>query len=845
MKVHPFHVSPCLSERLCCLNDLALNLRWSWDHPTIELFRRLDSDLWEQTNHNPWLMLGRIDQRRLADVETDEAFLSHMDRVWANLHDYLQGKGWFRRAHPESTDLQIAYFSAEFGLTECIPNYAGGLGILSGDHLKSASDLGLPLTGIGLLYQGGYFRQYLNADGWQQETYPINDFRNLPLEPVKDELGNAVTIDVELPGRSVRAQIWKVQVGRIPLYLLDTNIEANSPGDRKITGALYGGDRELRIQQEIVLGIGGLRALRALGIRPTVCHMNEGHSAFLGPERARMEMEDLKLTYYQARQLSAAGNVFTTHTPVPAGFDRFDPGLMDHYFRAYVQSLGLSFDEFMRYARDNPNDSGSQFNMANLAARHSSYANGVSRLHGDVTRRMAQPVWAGYPLDEVPIGHVTNGIHTPTWISSEMSAVLDRYLGPKWSEDPANHEVWNRIDRIPDHELWRVHQIRRERLVNYARARLADQLRSRGASPVDIANAGSVLDPDVLTIGFARRFATYKRATMILRDAERFKLILNDPKRPVQLLLAGKSHPNDNYGKELIREIVHFAQDPQIRPRVVFLEDYDMSVARYLVQGCDVWLNTPRRPNEASGTSGMKLLPNGGLNVSILDGWWDEAYQPEVGWAIGHGEVYADTDYQDRVESNALYSLLEKEIAPLFYDRDSADVPRGWVARMKASMKRLTPVFNTNRMVAEYAERFYIPASERHLRLREDGAARVRPLVEWRKRIRDHGPEVRVVHVELQSDDEIFVGSKLKVTAQIALGSLLPADVKVQIYQGAVDPGGRIPRGEAADMTLTGDVYVGEIACGDSGSRGFAIRVIAAHPDAILPYENPWVIWEI
>ncbi len=848
-KVHQFHVSPCLSERLCCLNDLSLNLRWSWDHPTIELFRRLDSDLWEQTNHNPWLMLGRIDQKRLAEAEADEAFLAHMDRVWASLHEYLQGAGWFRRAHPEAGDLRIAYFSAEFGLTECIPNYAGGLGILAGDHLKSASDLGLPLTGIGLLYQGGYFRQYLNADGWQQETYPINDFHNLPLEPVKNDSGEPVFVGVDFPGRKVAAQIWRVQVGRIPLYLLDTNIAQNTPEDRKITGTLYGGDRELRIQQEIVLGIGGMRALHALGILPTVCHMNEGHSAFLGLERARMSVEELKICYYEARQLTAAGNVFTTHTPVPAGFDRFDPGLMDHYFRAYAQQLGISFDELMRYGRDNPNDPGSQFNMANLAARHSSSANGVSRLHGEVTRQMAHPVWAGYPLDEVPIGYVTNGIHTPTWISAEMSALLDRYLGPKWSEDPANHDVWDRIDRIPDHELWRVHQIRRERLVNYARARLAKQISNRGGSNSEIAAANSVLDPDVLTIGFARRFATYKRATLILRDVERLKTILADSKRPVQLLFAGKSHPHDGFGKELIREIVHFAQDPQVRRNVVFLEDYDMSVARYLVQGCDVWLNTPRRPNEASGTSGMKLLPNGGLNISVLDGWWDEAFDGEVGWGIGRGEVYTDEAYQDRVESEALYNLLEKEVAPLFYDRDSEDVPRGWVTKMKASMKRLTPVFNTNRMVAEYAERFYLPASSRHLRLRADHAARVHPLVEWRKRVRDHGAGAKIVNVDCQSKPELFVGAKLKVTARVFLGGLSPSDVRLQLYCGGVDPAGQIAHGRALDMTYCCQVendhrYQAELECRDSGSRGFAVRIIAFHEDAIIPYEQPWVAWQ-
>jgi starch phosphorylase len=605
----------------------------------------------------------------------------------------------------------------------------------------------------------------------------------------------------------------------------------------------------LRIQQEIILGVGGMRALRALGIRPTVCHMNEGHSAFLGPERARMEREELKLGYYEARQLTAAGNVFTTHTPVPAGFDRFDPGLMDRYFRSYAQQLGISFDELMRYGRDNPNDPGSQFNMANLAARHSSYANGVSRLHGEVTRQMAHPVWSGYPLDEVPIGYVTNGIHTPTWISTEMSAVLDRYLGPKWSEDPANHDVWNRIDRIPDHELWRVHQIRRERLVNYARSRLAAQIGNCGGSNTEIAVANSVLDPDALTIGFARRFATYKRATLILRDVDRLKKILTDSKRPVQILVAGKSHPHDGFGKELIRQMVHFAKDPQVRRNVVFLEDYDMSVARYLVQGCDIWLNTPRRPNEASGTSGMKLLANGGLNVSVLDGWWDEAFDGEVGWGIGRGEVYTDEAYQDRVESEALYNLLEKEVVPLFYHRDEEDVPRGWVAKMKASMKRLTPVFNTNRMVAEYAERFYLPASARHLRLRADNAARVGPLVAWRKRLRDHGSEAKVVQVDSEAPPEVFVGATLKIMARVYLGSLSPSDVRLQVYYGAVDPSGQITHGQAIDMTYSGKVdndhrYQGEVACRDSGSCGFSVRIVAFHEDAIVPYEQPWVVWQ-
>jgi starch phosphorylase len=847
-RVYSFHVSPSLPARLQCLNELSLNLRWSWNHPTIELFRGIDPDLWEDTGHNPRLMLGRINQRRLTELAADEAFLAQMDRCAESLKDYLAGKGWFPVAHPEAAGLSVAYFSAEFGLTECIPNYAGGLGLLAGDHMKSASDLGLPLTGVGLLYQGGYFRQYLNADGWQQETYPVNDFHTLPIQPLEDAQSEPKVVQVEFPGRLVFARVWKAQVGRIPLYLLDTNVPANSVEDRRITGALYGGDRELRIQQEIILGIGGMRALQALGVRPTVCHMNEGHSAFLGLERTRDLMAELKLPYLEARQIGAAGNVFTTHTPVAAGFDRFDTWLMEKYFRDYCGKLGLNFEQLLSAGRQNHNDGNEPFNMAFLAARLSSYTNGVSGLHGEVTRKMAQPMWQGYPLNEVPIGYVTNGIHARTWTSMEMSALLNRYLGPRWADDPNDAAVWERIDRIPDQELWRVHQIRRVRLIHYARTRLAAQIRQRGGSGAEAALADSVLSPDCLTIGFARRFATYKRATLLLRDVPRFKRILNNPKRPVQMVFAGKAHPHDNDGKELIRQIVHFAQDPEIRDHIVFLENYDISVARYLVQGVDVWLNTPRRPNEASGTSGMKLLPNGGLNLSILDGWWDEGYTPETGWAIGNGEDYSDPNYQDQVESQALYNLLENDVVPLFYDCDDQGMPRGWIAKMKASMKKLTPVFNTNRMLAQYAEDFYIPAHERHLRLIEDNCRRVYPLVEWRKRLRGNGSAIRVTLVTPEHPGEAVVGAKLKVEARVELGPVRPGDIRVQLYYGNVDSAGQIVSGHPAEMTLqradgAEHVYSGEVECRDSGSCGYTVRIIPYHPDAILPYELPFIVW--
>src|SRR5579871_2432698 len=847
-RVFSFEVSPTLPARLEALNKLSLNLRWTWDHPTRDVFESLDPDLWEELNHNPRLLLGRISQRRLTDLAIDEAFLAELDRAAASLEEYVSGGGWFGRAHPEAAGVVFAYFSAEFGLTESIPNYAGGLGILAGDHLKSASDLGLPLVGVGLLYQHGYFQQYLSADGWQQETYPVNDFATLPLAPEMDTQNNPLTVSVEFPGRLAYARVWKVQVGRVPLYLLDTNVPQNSEQDRRITGSLYGGDGELRLQQEIILGIGGMRALSVLKIRPAVCHMNEGHSAFLGLERTLSLMRELGLSFFEARQLAAAGNLFTTHTPVAAGFDRFDPQLMANYFGAFAEKLGIPFERMLSYGRQTPTDSSESFNMAFLAARISSAANGVSRLHGIVTRKMVQAMWPGYSIDEIPVGSVTNGVHIRSWVSLEMTTLLNRYLGHRWAEEPPESPVWSRIDRIPDHELWRVHQIRRERLVNYARQALESQVRRHGGSDAEITTARSVLNPDALTIGFARRFATYKRATLLLRDIPRLKRILTNPAHPVQILIAGKAHPHDNAGKDLIRQIVHFARDPEVRSSVVFVEDYDIRVARHLVQGADVWLNTPRRPNEASGTSGMKLLANGGLNLSVLDGWWAEGYDREVGWAIGRGEDYNNDDYQDSVESEALFNLLEKDVAPLFYERDSESLPRRWIAKMKTSMKRLSPVFSTNRMVMEYAERFYVPAAERYAELAEHGGARLRAIGEWRRRFRTAGSQVKITLVHAEIGREIRVGEKILVTATVILGEIPPEYVRVQIVSGSVNESGMILNCSSSDMRHSGMTdsehrYEGQLECLVSGSFGFSVRVIPYHPDVRVPFEHPWLVW--
>jgi starch phosphorylase len=853
--VHAFHVVPALPEALRGLRDLAFNLRWAWDHETIEFFRRLDRDLWEQSGHNPVRMLGTISQDRLREAARDDAFLAQMDRVLRSNESYMRAANtWFRRVHADALKqkIRIAYFSMEFGITECLPIYSGGLGVLSGDHLKSSSDLGLPLVGVGLLYQQGYFRQYLNSDGWQQERYPENDFYNMPLQPEQNAQGEPLRISVDFPGRTVWAQVWRAQVGRVPLYLLDTNIAPNSPADQNITDQLYGGDVEMRLQQEMILGIGGLRALTSLGIEPTLCHMNEGHSAFMALERVRRLMQEKSVDFLQAREATAAGNLFTTHTPVPAGFDVFPPDLLGRYFGDYIQALGLSFDAFMGLGRVNRQDAGEQFNMAVLALRHSHHYNGVSRLHGRVTRRMVQSGFPGFREDEVPVDYVTNGIHTRSFLSLEMADLFDRYLGGRWWQDMSDPGIWAKVEEIPDEEIWRVRERRRERMVVFARNRLRRQYEQRGMSAYEIRQAREVLNPDALTIGFARRFATYKRATLLLSDPERLIRLLTDAQRPMQIVMAGKAHPRDDGGKELIRQIVHFARKTEVRHHIVFLEDYDLSMARHLVEGVDVWLNTPRRPMEASGTSGMKVLANGGLNVSIPDGWWAEGYDPRVGWSIGRGEEYPDPDYQDRIEASALYDILEKEVAPLFYDRSTEGLPRAWIARMKSSMRLLCPVFNAHRMVSEYAERFYIPASHRSQQLQADDLARARALVEWKSELNRQWPQVRIERVETQTpkDQEILcVGNTIYVVANVRLGDLHPTDVVVQAYHGPLDINRQVVRGVSVPLVWKCQEeglhrYEGEIPCNMSGLQGFSVRVLPTHPDAALPQELALIAWE-
>jgi starch phosphorylase len=855
--VHVFNVVPMLPPRLEGLRKLAYNLRWAWDHGTIELFRRLDSDLWESTGHNPVLMLGLIDQAVLEAAAKDESFLAQLDGTLRDLDAYLSADStWYRRTYAPIDGLSAAYFSAEFGLTECLSVFAGGLGVLAGDHLKSASDLGVPLIGIGLLYQQGYFRQYLNAAGWQQESYEDNDFHNLPLTCERRADGTPLKVEVSYPGGTVAAQIWRVRVGRLPLFLLDTNLPSNRPEDRAITYQLYGGDLEMRLKQEMLLGIGGYRALEAIGLEPTVYHMNEGHSAFLSLERVRRLMEKEKLSFPEAREMASAGLIFTGHTPVPAGHDYFPASLMDRYFGDYMGRLGLSRAEFLGLGRRNPGNDSEDFCMTVLALRMAASSNGVSALHGKVSRGMWKSIWPGVPEDEVPVGYITNGVHFRSWISLEMNELYDRYLGPQWREEHANGKFWQRVEGIPGEELWRTHERRRMRLVAFARRRLRAQFQRRGAPQAEIDAANEVLDPDALTIGFARRFATYKRATLLLRDIVRLERILNNAERPVQILFAGKAHPRDDAGKQLIQEIVKLAQRKELRRRLVFLEDYDMATARYLVQGSDIWLNTPLRPLEASGTSGMKALANGAINVSTLDGWWDEAWREAsakrnfIGWAIGRGESYDDPGYQDQVESAALYDLLEHDIIPTFYERGSNGVPNRWIAHMKSSIAHLCPSFNMQRVVKEYTVDFYVTAHERFQQLGAAGSARARVLAAWSSRLRDNWPQVRVERVETVPATELVVGSKIHLRAWVRLGPISPEDVAVELYMGRLDSGGDITEGVAIAMQPAGQSGSGEyvfeaaaVPCISSGLYGYSVRVLPYHvdePRAFIPGLITW-----
>jgi starch phosphorylase len=844
MKTISFSVKASVPPALEPLAELANNLWLSWNFDAVQLFMRLDSEAWEKTHYNPALTLSLVSQERMARMAEDASFLNALERVHGRFQDYLNRPRWYKGAAAPV----IAYFSMEYGLDVSLPVYSGGLGILSGDHLKTASDLGLPLVGVGLLYRQGYFQQYLNPDGFQQESYPENDWYNMPVRQVVGAGGDPVCIEVEMGKTRVTAQIWEVRVGRVSLFLLDTNIEANQASERMITATLYGGDRETRIRQEILLGVGGIRALRALGIDAAVAHMNEGHSAFLALERIRMLMHEKALSFQEARQALWPANVFTTHTPVPAGNECFAPDLMARYFSAYAAELGLSWRDFLALGRIRRDDDGEPFCMTVLAIRLSAYANGVSRLHGHVSRTMWAGLWPELPLKEVPIRYITNGVHPRSWISHDLLELLDRVIGPDFEQDPTDPGAWERVDKVPDEELFRVHERRREKLVSFVRSRLRLQLLRQGKTGAELESVENVLSSRALIISFARRFATYKRAGLLLKDRERLIRLLTDSERPIQLIFAGKAHPHDLQGKEIIRELVHFASTPQLRDRVVFLEDYDITAARYLVSGSDVWLNTPRRPLEASGTSGMKAAVNGVLNLSVLDGWWAEGYEPEYGWAIGRGEEYSDPELQDEVESKALFDLLEREIIPLFYERNRNGLPREWVRRMKSAMAGLGALFSSHRMLLEYAEEFYGPAMKRFAYLAGEDFRHPRELAAYLEKLEAGWSRMEVLSISVPERSIYTVGETIPAVVQVKLGTLSPEDVSVSLYTGPLNSTGQIEGGRDIELEPAGRgegtvEYVGSLQAERTGRQGYAVRLLPRHAALVHPYLPGLVRW--
>jgi glycogen phosphorylase len=849
--VRTFTVVPALPQSLSALRDIANNLWWTWTQEARDLFVYLDREIWESCGHNPIAMFGRISQNRLKQLADDDGFIAHLDRVKQSLDTYMKEKTWYDAQIAGKKRTSIAYFCAEFGIHECLPIYSGGLGLLAGDHLKAASGLGIPLVGIGLFYYNGYFRQYLNPEGWQQEFLAANDMYNLPCTLERNKEGQPLIVDVDMPGRKVYAQVWRVQVGRVPLYLLDTKIEQNKVEDRSITDQLYGGDHEHRMKQEIVLGIGGLRALRALGHEPEVCHMNEGHSAFLAIERIRILIEEKGLNFHQALEASLPGNIFTTHTPVPAGNEVFGIDLMDKYFGEWYGKLHLDRKSFLALGRQNPHAEQELFSLTILALRTAGFANGVSALHGHVSRNMWSAVWPEVPLHEVPIGSITNGCHIRSYVSDQLNELFVRYCGAKWSYDAATiGKGWRGPESIPDAEVWRVHERRRSRLVTWARARMKSQLTRAGAPHKEIEAAEEILDPEALTIGFARRFATYKRGTLLFRDPERLEKILSDKDRPVQILYAGKAHPKDNAGKQFIQQIYKMARDSRFKNRIIFLEDYDIVVARYLVQGVDVWLNNPRRPLEASGTSGMKAAANGALNCSILDGWWCEGYDGENGFAIGRGEEYTDLEYQDEVESRALYDLLEKQIVPLFYDRDSDDKPREWIRRMKRAMSTAASEFSTHRMVRDYSEKCYLPAGQKWLAATGENFKNARELWDWKMNLYQRWAQIRVINVEADKSEGLSVGGKLKIRAKVHLGPVNPDWVQVQAYTGSLADKGGVELGRSLNLGFIGNGsgpgvydYEGQIPCETSGRFGYEVRILPRNPHLVSSFVPSLITW--
>ena len=839
---HPlYNLLPTEIEGFDSLAELALDMRSSWNHATDQVWQQLDPVLWELT-HNPWVVLQTVSRDQIERVLADPTFRKNVDDLVQARRDAAEAPAWFQQTYPQSPLTCVAYFSMEFMLSEALPIYSGGLGNVAGDQLKAASDLGVPVVGVGLLYQQGYFRQVIDKDGAQQALFPYNDPGQLPITPLRKPTGEWLRLEVALPGYSVWLRAWQVQVGRVKLYLLDSNDAANFPVHRGITSELYGGGPELRLKQELLLGIGGWRLLAALGIKPEVCHLNEGHAAFAVLERARGFIQETGQPFEVALAVTRAGNLFTTHTAVAAGFDRFAPALIEQYLGGYAeQKLGITLHHLLALGRQNPNDSSESFNMAYLAIRGSGAVNGVSRLHGQVSRRLFEPLFPRWPEAEIPVGHVTNGVHMPTWDSAPADDLWTKACGKnRWL---GTMETLERdIRRVSDAELWQMRTDASRSLVAYARERLSQLLAASGASDETVETAKHMFDPNALTLGFARRFATYKRPNLLLHDPQRLLCLLTNPQRPVQLIIAGKAHPEDQAGQALIQQWVQFIRRPETRPHVIFLSDYDMLLTEHLVQGVDVWINTPRRPWEASGTSGMKVLVNGGINLSELDGWWAEAYAPEVGWALGDGQEHGDDPAWDAAEAVTLYDLLEREVIPEFYTRNEDGIPIAWVARMRESMAQLTPRFSANRTVREYTEQHYLPAAAAYRARADDKGTVGRQLVDWQHALEQkwamlHFGEVKVDTVEEQHVFEV----------QTYLGEVDPDSVRVELYANGINGAGPVRQEMKRVRQLVGAAngyaYSARVAA-TRPATDYTARIVPFHPAAEVPLEDAHILWQ-
>ena len=827
-----FQVSPALPASLARLPELAHNLLWSWDHNLRALFRRLDPDIWRQS-HNPVLMLSRLPQDTLEKCVADARFMAVYHKACERLDSYMNRPSALARE-----GMLVAYFSMEYGIAECLPIYSGGLGVLSGDHLKGASDAGIPLVGVGLLYQKGYHQQVLNADGWQQERYPINEPHQMPVRPVLLD-GKELKVYVQCKNFTIAVKVWEADIGRTKLYLLDTNLPENENRDnpmddtRNVTENLYGGDHQTRIRQEIVLGIGGLRALKALGYHPTVFHMNEGHAAFLALERIRDLMAERRLGFDEAWEATRDSNVFTTHTCVPAGIDLFDGGMLTDHFQRFCHEHGLTMDQLFRIGRNNPSDPNEKYSMAVAAINTSSFRNAVSRLHGEVSQEMWGYLWPSLPAPEVPITYVTNGVHLPSMLNGDLAAEYDQHLPPDWRDTYQDPRIWRHVDEIPDADMWEAHRRRKKQLTIFAREHLVRTAVRNRAGATEVKRLEQVLDPEAFTIGFARRFATYKRATLLFRDPARLKRILLDAKMPVQIVISGKAHPKDVPGKTFIREIAQLSRDPELKGRVVFLENYSLRVAKEMVQGVDLWLNTPRRGEEACGTSGMKAALNGILNLSILDGWYDECYEDSGGWAIGDREAYSED--QDAMHASDIYSLLENEILPLYYARSEKDVPVQWVARMKQCLKNISPRFNTQRMLHEYFHNLYSPAHESSQLMLASGYEPARAKVAWTRHMLEAWPQVRFVRLDPAPSGTV-TGQSISLRATLELGGMAPGDVKVQALVGRVAGDGQLVETSIVPLKAEGQegsafVFATRYTPVLTGRLGYTVRVTPNHHD--------------